>query len=284
MAKSFYETLPSNGSTGVFPDNTVTEYRNKLAKPIYFEGDWEVGMLECSYPHSWWQICHENSGFSFFNRSEATVNSETPIPWEGSRFSNIESIQNVTPTILKERLFLTYREGQDLIEFSDPLPNYDDRVGVKAEEGFLIEFRGKLCRTLGFPDPTLVADTWERAPYPWTSENIDHIFFYIHGYHHTSTRGRCRSTVTETCSRGQRFLPTPCQRDVSCDFVLPGEQEPHRDDRTSVERRNGKQNSFHLGKNDRHITFSTERRINIRGVDSLVSVSSRASKWLDRFT
>ena len=178
MAKSFYVTLPSNGSTGVFPDNTVTEYRNKLAKPIYFEGDWEVGMLECSYPHSWWQICHENSGFSFVNRSEATVNSDSPIPWEGSRFSNIESIQNVTPTILKERLFLTYREGQDLIEFSDPLPNYDDRVEVKAKEGYLIEFRGKLCRTLGFPDPTLVADTWERAPYPWTSENIDHIFFY----------------------------------------------------------------------------------------------------------
>ena len=140
--------------------------------------------------HAWnpYKICHQTTLEKVQRRaarfvigdyrSEATVNSDTPIPWEGSRFSNIESIQNVTPTILKERLFLTYREGQNLIEFSDPLPNYDDRVEVKAKEGYLIEFRGKLCRTLGFPDPTLVADTWERAPYPWTSENIDHIFFY----------------------------------------------------------------------------------------------------------
>ena len=61
MAKSFYVTLPSNGSMNVFSDNTVTEYKNKLPRPLHLEGEWEVGLIECTYPYTWFQICNETS-------------------------------------------------------------------------------------------------------------------------------------------------------------------------------------------------------------------------------
>ena len=65
MAKSFYVTLPSNGSMNVFPGNTVTEYKNKLPRPLHLDGEWEVGLIECTYPYSWFQICNETSKFYF---------------------------------------------------------------------------------------------------------------------------------------------------------------------------------------------------------------------------
>ncbi|KAI8503792.1 hypothetical protein Bbelb_187630 [Branchiostoma belcheri] len=53
MANSFYVTLPSDGSMDIFPENTVTNYRTKLAHPIELSGEWEVGLVEIQYPHSW---------------------------------------------------------------------------------------------------------------------------------------------------------------------------------------------------------------------------------------
>ena len=69
MAKSFYVTLPSNGSMNVFSDNTVTEYKNKLPRPLHLEGEWEVGLIECTYPYSWFQICDETSRIYIRNTS-----------------------------------------------------------------------------------------------------------------------------------------------------------------------------------------------------------------------
>ena len=38
--------LPCNSSTSVYPDNQISNYRTKLAKPIDWKGDWEVGLVE----------------------------------------------------------------------------------------------------------------------------------------------------------------------------------------------------------------------------------------------
>ncbi|KAI8484230.1 hypothetical protein Bbelb_380150 [Branchiostoma belcheri] len=56
MANSFYVTLPSDGSMDIFPENTVTNYRTKLAHPIELSGEWEVGLVEIQYPHSWLNV------------------------------------------------------------------------------------------------------------------------------------------------------------------------------------------------------------------------------------
>ena len=50
MAHS-YVVLPSNSSMEYFPDNTLANFKVKLAKPLIFEGQYEVGLVEIIYPH-----------------------------------------------------------------------------------------------------------------------------------------------------------------------------------------------------------------------------------------
>src|ERR1043165_3909523 len=49
----FYVTLPSNSSMHYYPNNTVTRYTTRLANPISLSGDWEVGLTEIHYQHTW---------------------------------------------------------------------------------------------------------------------------------------------------------------------------------------------------------------------------------------
>src|ERR1043165_3432117 len=49
----FYLTLPSNSSMLYYPDNTLTRYTTRLANAISLLGDWEVGLVEIQYPHTW---------------------------------------------------------------------------------------------------------------------------------------------------------------------------------------------------------------------------------------
>ena len=53
----FYLTLPSNSSAAFFPDNTLTHYFTKLPHAIDLKGgEWEVGLVEIQYPHTWYNI------------------------------------------------------------------------------------------------------------------------------------------------------------------------------------------------------------------------------------
>ena len=52
----FYLTLPSNSSASYYEDNTVTNYKTKLCKPINLQGEWEVGLAEIQYPHTWYNM------------------------------------------------------------------------------------------------------------------------------------------------------------------------------------------------------------------------------------
>ena len=49
----FYLHLPCNSSLDKFPNNTLTEYRVGLPQTVSLTGDWEVGLAEIHYPHSW---------------------------------------------------------------------------------------------------------------------------------------------------------------------------------------------------------------------------------------
>jgi len=53
MAQQFYVTLPSDSSISYYPDNTVAHYTTKLSQPIDLDGEYEVGLTEIIYPHSW---------------------------------------------------------------------------------------------------------------------------------------------------------------------------------------------------------------------------------------
>ena len=53
MSTQFYLTLPSNSPMKYFPQNTVANFRVKLADRIVLLGQWEVALTGLHYPHTW---------------------------------------------------------------------------------------------------------------------------------------------------------------------------------------------------------------------------------------
>jgi len=52
----FYVTLPSNSSIRYYPDNTTTRYTTRLENTLALTGDWEVGLVEIQYQHTWFNL------------------------------------------------------------------------------------------------------------------------------------------------------------------------------------------------------------------------------------
>ena len=70
MSSDFYLTLPSNASADLHPENTLTHYITTLPQRIRLSGQWECGMVEIQYPHSWYNVRSDNASFAI-----ATTNS-----------------------------------------------------------------------------------------------------------------------------------------------------------------------------------------------------------------
>ena len=52
----FHITLPSDSSLAYYPNNTVARFTTKLSQPIYLTGEYEVGLSELIFPHSWYNL------------------------------------------------------------------------------------------------------------------------------------------------------------------------------------------------------------------------------------
>ena len=51
LTNEFQVTLPSNVKG--HPRNKPVQFETTLAKPLDLPGDWEVALLDISYPHNW---------------------------------------------------------------------------------------------------------------------------------------------------------------------------------------------------------------------------------------
>ena len=144
MVRSFYVTLPSNGSMGVYPENTVTEFRNRLPRPLHLDGEWEVGLTNFSYPYTWYQIYPETSGCAW------RVVDGSP----GARVTALEDGQ----FHWRETL---YTARVDLIRFTRSLRTMRT-----------------ICQSFGCSDPCVFNQNWRYNERPWKAENIEHLFVY----------------------------------------------------------------------------------------------------------
>lgn len=52
----FYITLPSDSSATYYPNNTVAHFVTKLPERIRLEGEYEMGLAEIIYPHTWYNV------------------------------------------------------------------------------------------------------------------------------------------------------------------------------------------------------------------------------------
>ena len=69
MTNDFYLTLHSNASMNMYPDNMLAHYITDLPQRIDLTGEWECGLAEIQYPHTWYNIGVDDSWF-FLNEHE----------------------------------------------------------------------------------------------------------------------------------------------------------------------------------------------------------------------
>lgn len=62
---SFYVTLASDSSLQFFPANKISHFITQLPAPINLNGEWEVGLSEIIYPHSWYNVNALNNAFTY---------------------------------------------------------------------------------------------------------------------------------------------------------------------------------------------------------------------------
>ena len=59
-------TLPSNSSMKYFPNNKTSNFVTKLSRTLQLDGEWEVGLAEIDYPHTWYNICEEKNSVEIY--------------------------------------------------------------------------------------------------------------------------------------------------------------------------------------------------------------------------
>lgn len=121
---SFYVTLPSDSSMGLFTDNTVSEFTTQLQTPIVLNGPYEVALVEFTYDHCWdvdmgelvYFYKNENISFStslllqdgenfndFFQRVNRDL-MEKVVQYEIDKAKNLETNQAVDNQAIGEKL------------------------------------------------------------------------------------------------------------------------------------------------------------------------------------
>ena len=96
---SFTVELVSNASGEFFPKNTLGSFTNILPEQVNLEGQWEVAILEISYPLMYQNITQVN--FKFFH--ETLSNSTSTYNLEPGLYTSITDIVEAMNTLIQER-------------------------------------------------------------------------------------------------------------------------------------------------------------------------------------
>jgi hypothetical protein len=62
----FYLTLPSDSSSRYYPENTTACFKTKLSERIELDGEFEVGLAQLIYPHSWFNFVNIDREFTAY--------------------------------------------------------------------------------------------------------------------------------------------------------------------------------------------------------------------------
>lgn len=139
----FYVTLPSNSSFQYYGNQSMSNYKTKLAKDIHLNVDeWEVGLAEFIYPISWHNVMK-----GFF-----TVRKLVGGMWkvEHGRIpdNRYESVKNLIKT-LEHEVHEILGDQASNIKFSYVATR---QVKVYLADGYVIRLSPRLAEVLGFGD------------------------------------------------------------------------------------------------------------------------------------
>lgn len=145
---SFYVTLISDSSKHFFPDNKISQFTTQLPTAIHLTGgEWEVGLADLIYTHTWYNVRKDNNLFGF---------SIDEGPLEGRRVP--AGYYQTVPDLLKA---MTLTSHKNKIQFS-----YHDitkRVTLKTQGKSKVVLYNGISELLGFNPGEYVGNV--QSPY-----------------------------------------------------------------------------------------------------------------------
>ena len=130
MESEFYVMLPSNSSMEYFPDNKTSNFVTKLSKMLQLDREWEVGLAEIDYPHTWYNICEGKNSVEIYAPGNLYL-----------VFKTVEySIQPGYYEKVQDVIDALYKAG--LANFTDVVFSYDDTsktVTVKCGRRIIVK-------------------------------------------------------------------------------------------------------------------------------------------------
>lgn len=131
---SFYVTLPSDSSMNYFPENKISHFITRLPVPIELKGEWEVGLVEFTYPHTWYNVNNTNNLIGFDLNDGKELGRRIP-----------PGFYETVPEILKA-IWIKDHENKIYFDFH-PITK---RVHVRVKNGAKVILENGIAQMLGF--------------------------------------------------------------------------------------------------------------------------------------
>ena len=142
---SQYITLPSNSSVQYFPQNSLTQFKTKLAKQIiHDESKWEVALAEISFPKTWVNVKPDENEIyveNNFNFRCLTI----PVKRYANNFEFFHALKECFTFEKHLGVSVAFNEKTGHIVFESP-------------NGSVLYLTGKLALQIGFKSDVVLAD------------------------------------------------------------------------------------------------------------------------------
>ena len=172
--------LPSN--TRCFTEtNTASKYTVKLALPISLSGEWECGLKEIHYPHTWRNITEDESEIYFwwFNLPDGEYKKTVLNLPAGYYESNEELAKGIEETIRGAMTKFTENWRRRLHVGAN---RFSDKIDIEVPNRVKIGFNEKLASILGFDTKTQnyseITKGKVRQKYPVSIYLVDALYVY----------------------------------------------------------------------------------------------------------
>ena len=153
-----------------FPDNKTSNFVAKLSRTLQLDGEWEVGLAEIVYPHTWYNIRKRKNSVEIYTPDNLYL-----------VFKTVEySIQPGYYKEVQDVIDALYKAGLD--NLSDVVLAYDDtskRVTVKCGRRVVVKLRGDIARMFGFLNDTTIRASDEKG-FTLALPETGNQYFYVY--------------------------------------------------------------------------------------------------------
>ena len=154
----FYITLPSNSSEDVYGKQPMSSYKTHLAKKLDLDVDeWEVGLAEIIYPHTWFNVIDATFSIKFPNSGEWQWH-ELSVP--NALYETPEDLVNTLQNEVNKVMPPSLR-GRIQFVYNALLRKFTASVST----GYMVRFDRSLAISLGLGDDVVTLKCSESKEY-----------------------------------------------------------------------------------------------------------------------